>query len=299
MALQDTLGGMVRQGDFAVRAGEGMSAFRTDEEGMKTPTVEKKEGLFPRCQGFTDRLDERAGEQRREPLFVPLRAEIDHLDVGEGPIVDPRGEGQVAVTPFGGVMITLDRRRGGSEDYRRPREPAPHQGKVAGVVPEPFVLFVRGVMLFVHDDQTEVTHRRKEGRPGADDHPDLPPPDPLPLIVPDAPGDAAVDDRDLPLRKPAADAREELRRKGDLRDEVNRAAAAPEDLRDSPEVYLRLAASRHPVEKAGGEDPRGEAAADLFQRGSLRLVQRDVAFSRLRFQPQGRIRGRSPSRRGG
>ncbi len=147
-----------------------------------------------------------AGEQRRQPLFVSLHPEIDHFDAGEGSVVDPGGKGQVAVTPFGGVIITLDRRRGGTEDHGRPREPAPHQGEVAGVVAEPFVLFVGGVMLLVHDDQPEVPHRRKEGRPGADDHPDLPPSDPLPLIVPGAPGDAAVEDRDLPLRKPAADA---------------------------------------------------------------------------------------------
>ena len=108
-------------------------------------------------------------------------------------------------------------------------------------------------MLLIHDDQPEVPYRREEGRTGADDHTDLPPPDPLPLVVPGAPGDAAVEDGDLPLRKPAADAGEELRRQGDLRDEVDRAAVAPEDLGDGLEVDLRLAASRHAVEEAGGE----------------------------------------------
>ncbi len=53
------------------------------------------------------------------------------------------------------------------------------------------------------------------------------------------------------------------------------------------EVYLRLAASRHPVEKAGGEDPRGEAAADLFQRGSLSFVQRDAVSPASDFSRRG------------
>ena len=52
VAFQDALGGMVREGDLAVRAGEDVAAVRTEEEGVESPPVEKKEGLLPVGQGL-------------------------------------------------------------------------------------------------------------------------------------------------------------------------------------------------------------------------------------------------------
>ena len=89
-----------------------MAAVRTEKIGMESPAIEKKEGLLSVGQGLPDRLDEGAGDKRCQPPLVTLRPEIDHLDPGEGSVVDPGGEGQVAVTAFGGMKIALDGRRG-------------------------------------------------------------------------------------------------------------------------------------------------------------------------------------------
>ena len=139
-------------------------------------------------------------------------------------------------------------------------------------------------MLLVHNDKPEVPDRREKGRPGADDEIDPAAADPLPLIVPGAPGYAAVNDGDLPLREAALDAREKLRREGDLRYKVDRAAAVPEHLIDSPQIDLGFPASRHAVEQSRREAFRGEARPDLVERFSLRPVQNDIisAFPDLR-----------------
>ena len=84
---------MMGQGDVAVRAGEDMAAIGAEEEGVKAPAVKKKEGLLPCGQGLPDRLDKGPGEKRRRPLFVPFRPQIDHLDGGQGSVVDPGREG--------------------------------------------------------------------------------------------------------------------------------------------------------------------------------------------------------------
>ena len=73
-----------------------MAAIRTEKVSVESPAVEKKEGLLPVGQGLPDRLDQGAGEEGRQPPLVPLRPEIDHLDPGEGPVVDPGGEGQAS-----------------------------------------------------------------------------------------------------------------------------------------------------------------------------------------------------------
>ncbi len=264
MAFQNPQGGVVRERQVAGRAGEDVAAVRTEEEGMEPAPVEEQERLLPLCQGLPERLDERMRKEGRPALPVPFRSHIDHLDAGKGAVVHAGGECEVAVPAACRLKKGLDPRRRGTEDDRGPCKFSADQGQVPGVVPQAVVLFVGGVVLLIHDDQPEVPDRRKKGRPGADDQTDIAAPEPFPLVIPHAPGDAAVEDGDLPLRKPFADAGEELRREGDLRDEIDRAAAVPKDLIDGLEVNLGLAASRHAMEEERGETSRGEAGPDFM-----------------------------------
>ena len=133
-------------------------------------------------------------------------------------------------------------------------------------------------MLFVHDDQAEIPDRGEKGRTGADDQADLALPYPFPLIIPCTLRDAAVKHGHLLPREPIADAGDQLGREGDFRDEVDRAARAIKDLGDGPEIDFRLAAARHAVEKAGGEEVRREAFADFRKYLGLIFVQGDRRF---------------------
>ena len=88
VAFEEPLGGMVREGQVAVRACEGVAAVGAEQVGVEAAPVEKKKGLFSGGQSLPDRLDQGTGEDGRPALLVPLRLQIDDLDRGKGPVVD-------------------------------------------------------------------------------------------------------------------------------------------------------------------------------------------------------------------
>ena len=63
-----------------------------------------------------------------------------------------------------------------------------------------FFLLVRGVVLFVHDDEAGRGERREDRRTRADDDVDVAAADAMPLVVPFAVGEAAVLNRDAAPR---------------------------------------------------------------------------------------------------
>ena len=79
-----------------------------------------------------------------------------------------------------------------TEDDERAGALAADDGDVAPVVARALVLLVRGVVLFVDDDQADVLERGEHGGAGADHDVDVAAADALPLIVPLAVGEAAV-----------------------------------------------------------------------------------------------------------
>jgi hypothetical protein len=278
----------VRKRQIAGWACEDVAAVRAEEEGVEPAPVEEQERLFFLRQGLPERLDEPIGEEGRPALFVSFRPHIDHFDAREGAVVHAEGEGEVAVTAARRLKAGLDPRRCGTEDHRGPHMFPPDHGEIAGVVPQAVVLLVGGVVLFIHDDQAKIPDRRKKSRSGADDQTDIAAAELFPLIIPRALGDAAVNDGDLLLREPFTDAGKKLRREGDLRDKIDRAAAAPKNFIDGPEVHFGLAASRHAVEEAGGETPRGEAGPNFTERLFLCFIRfdDDVIPSDLRGEPR-------------
>ena len=140
-----------------------------------------------------------------------------------------------------------------------------------GVVARIGLLLVRGVMLLVDADQTQVRHRREDRRAGADDDRRLTRDDPLALVATLGVGQPRVQDRD-PIAEARLKAAERLRCQGDLGHEDDRAASARERRRAGLEVDLGLAAARRPCEQQVRSVPL-QRLDDPCDRSLLRLRQ--------------------------
>ena len=211
MAFQNPQRGVVRQRQVTGRARKDMAAIRTEKKGVKSAPVEEQQRLLPMLHGFPERLDQWKGKERRPALAVPLCSHVDHFDERQWVLVHSAREGQVAVTPFHGLKIGLDPRRCGAEDYRGLLEFSAHHGEVPRIVPQTVILFVGGVMLFIHDDQPKIPNRCKKGGSRPDNQADIAAAELFPLVMPGALGDPAVHHRDRPLGETFADAGEKLR----------------------------------------------------------------------------------------
>ena len=105
-------------------------------------------------------------------------------------------------------------------------------GQIAGVVAEPVILLVGGVVFFINDDQFQIRQRGKQRGACADDQVDPAAPDLPPLVVTDALGDAAVNDGDFIGVKPSGDPGDQLRGEGDFRNQIDGRAAGFQNMID-------------------------------------------------------------------
>ncbi len=121
-------------------------------------------------------------------------------------------------------------------------------------------------MLLVDDNEPERRHRREHGRARADHDRRAAGARRAPGLEPRAVRERGVqgDDRG---GEALAEARHELRRQRDLRDQHQRAAARREHALDQVQVHLRLAAAGDAVQQESGEAP--ERAADRRHRPGL------------------------------
>ncbi len=80
-----------------------------------------------------------------------------------------RGKHELHVAAVVHVMQRFQRRRGGAEHDGYARLLGADYREIARGVPEPtFVLLVRSIVLFVHDDDAEITYRCEDGRASAE-----------------------------------------------------------------------------------------------------------------------------------
>ena len=162
------------------------------------------------------------------------------------------GSSSSAYLPLRAVVKALQRRRGRAEHHHGPFHLAAHNGHVARVVARRFLLLVGVLVFLVHDDQAERLHRREDGRARADDDPRAALANLVPLVVPLAGGQMAVQHRDQRLQRagtePRLEALDRLRRERDLRHEDDRALALFQRVGDGLQIDLRLAAAGDAVE---------------------------------------------------
>ena len=128
-------------------------------------------------------------------------------------------------------------------------------------------------MLFVNDDHAQIGKRRKQRRSGADDHVQLPRLRPHDLVVLLSHGERGIDDRH-PVAEPPVKPQQRLVSEGDLRDQHDRLSSHGHHLLDHAQIYLRLAAARHPVKQICSRPPGPVICEDPIDDSALRGAQR-------------------------
>jgi len=190
---------------------------------------------------------------------------IDYLHGRKGPIGDALRHAQGKKSAPSGVEIGLYRRRRRAEEHRRPRHAPSDHGHVPGGVRQAFVLFIGGVVFFIHNDQFQIPDGGEKGGAGAHDDAQLSRLEKPPLVIADGAGYAAVEDGDVLPAESLGQTGEQLRGEGDFRNEENRPPALSLRLLHGPEIDLRFAASRDPVEEKGSEFSRLEIPEDFLE----------------------------------
>jgi len=121
------------------------------------------------------------------------------------------------IAPGLGGIAALHRGGGGAQHQQGIAPGTAELRHVPGMVADHALGLVAALLLLVQDDEAQVFHRGKDGRPGADDHRGQALPDPLPLVEALPGGKAAVEDRHLPAEMGQEDA-EQAGGQGDLGD---------------------------------------------------------------------------------
>jgi hypothetical protein len=223
---------MLSQINLAIPALQGMTAVTADLEGVIAAPVEEEHDLLLPVQGFPDGGGEATGKDGKGFLAVEslFHFHIHDLHGGQGSVGNPAGHGQAGEFPDAGIETGLYRRRRRSEDNRRPVETSFDDGQIPGVVRQPVILLIGGVVFLIDNDQLEIPDRGKEGGTHPHGHMHFPAPQALPLVITDGPGDAAMEDGDVFIPESFFETREELRSQGNFRNEIDNPPPASADL---------------------------------------------------------------------
>ncbi len=137
-------------------------------------------------------------ENRERFRFPPFLSQID--DAHERHLVVVHAQGQIRAArylPRVALKITFERRRGGAEQDDATLQLSAHDGDVARMITRRFLLLVGRLVFFIDDDESEVFERREDGAACADDDARPARLNLVPLVVPLAFREPAVQDRDL------------------------------------------------------------------------------------------------------
>ena len=144
------------------------------------------------------------------------------------------------------IRPALQRRRRRPQYHRRPCQLRPHHRHVAPVVARILLLLVARIMLFIHNYEPQLHHRRKHRRPRSHHNPRVTPPNPVPLLRPLIRRQPAVQQCYLCPKR-----REHLprhrRRQPNLRHQKQRTLPRCQRPPHGCKIDCRLPGPRHPV----------------------------------------------------
>ena len=186
-------------------------------------------------------------------------------------------------------MVTLHRRRGGTQNDECPRPLRPHDRDVAAVVARALVLLVRRVMFLVHNHQPDPLEWCEDRRPCAHHDVDVAAPDALPLVVPFAVGKAAVLNRHTVAERLTEERRDGRGERNFWHQHQHRPSAASDAGRE-PNVEFRLSASGDAVHKRHTELARLGKRREPLEPAQLLGGQMPVGFNSRRVGGLGRER---------
>ena len=169
MAAQARGPAMEGERDAAIRTVPRFAASAAQERSRESATVEKQNGLLVLLKPARDRRAQLFGENRGDFFLSPREPQIDDPHQRHLAIVHALRQIQQPIFPLNGVVITLERRRRGSEQDDALLHLRTHDRDVARMVTRRFLLFVGRFVLLIDDDQPEILERRKD-RAARTDH---------------------------------------------------------------------------------------------------------------------------------
>ena len=195
VASERAIAHMKRHADAAVRARDHVAANVALQKIVEPAAIEKHHALAARRKIFAQRTDQGRRERHSVRNFRfriarpsairrlgcgelarlgDFAAHIDDFDRRHRAVVHAPQETQQPVTSAAGVRIRLARGRRRAEHDGRLRKSRERDREIACVIVDPFLAFVRRVVFFVDDDQSDVAHRRENHRARTDHHACLP-----------------------------------------------------------------------------------------------------------------------------
>src|SRR2546423_3259916 len=161
-----------------------------------------------------DRRTQFFRENWRDLSLPPFLAQIDDAHERHLTVVHALRQPEQPIFAKGGVVITLERRRGGAEENRATFQLRAHDRDIAGVIPWRVLLFVGSFVLFIHHDEPEILEWREDRAPRPDHDTSPTGVDLVPFIMSLAFGKMTVQHRDSFLRicEAAFEAFDRLRR---------------------------------------------------------------------------------------
>ena len=284
-----------------MRAGGGGAAGGTLEICREAAPVEEHERLTPALEVRGERGGELLGHEVGRPA-----AQRHYLDRRQRMRRRPLGQLEQREAAVVRGVVGLGRRRGGCEHHHGARQPGAHDADVAGIVAEPVLLLVRGVVLLVDDDEAEPRKRSEDRRACADDHRRIAVADASPLVPALAGPETAVQDGHG-IAEAGAHAIDQLMRERDLGHEEQDAPPRGQRPFGGGEEDLGLAAPGDPVQEEGrgltGCDRRGDrvecGALGRRERQPRRGIARRRRRARARTEGRFRDAGRDERPQGG
>ena len=247
-------------------------ATATQHEPGVPPAVDQDHHLRVALQLSAELLPERLRNRFGRMRLPELFAHVENLDLGQRPALNPFVQLQQFIAALLSVPVGFQRRGGRTQQGDNSGPLGADNRQVTSVIARLLLLLVARVVLLIHDHQSQVSvgNRRHHGRTRADHQPGLAAPHPPPFRRPLPRPQGAVQHGHLP-GKPRRQKPLKFGGQGDFRHQHQRPAAPLQHLGQGPQIDLRLAAARHPVQqhhlKAVFFQPRANPGQGLFLSG--------------------------------
>ena len=177
-----------------------------------------------------------------------LLPHVHNADARELPGIEAAFQCEKMINTRFGAVAAFHIRRCTAEKKERIGRGAPVLGRIAGMVARRIFGFVGILLLLVDDDEAEIAAWGKHGTARTDHNTRPAGFDTLPLVIPLANGERAVQNRDI-VPEIRGENTDHLRCKRDLRHEQDGRFALSTHCVDQMDVYRRLSAAGNAVEK--------------------------------------------------
>ena len=168
--------------DSAVLALNLLSAAPAHHHGRISAAIQQQDHLLATINRELSLLNQLPRKNMFLPGLTKLRTHIYQFHGGQWPLHHALPYLDTHVSSLVCIGPVLKRRRRRTKHHNRFVELGTHHRNVAPVIARRLLLLVARVMFLIHNDQAQIDHRRKHGRPRPDDDSRLAAANPVPLL---------------------------------------------------------------------------------------------------------------------